>query len=92
MCKREHGHCLCFQYTHTAPPLARPKIAGMTLVVERPHIQYGSTILIRSDKQVKSVSVWEKDNVELISIEMPRVVVHSVYNPPNEKFVLPALG
>ena len=38
------------------------------------------------------VSVWEEDNVELISIEMPVVVVHSVYKPPNQKFVLPALG
>ena len=30
--------------------------------------------------------------MELITIEMPGVVVHSVYKPPNEKFVLPALG
>ena len=36
---------------------------------------------------MKGVSVWE-----LISIEMPGAVVHSVYKPPNEKFVLPALG
>ena len=41
---------------------------------------------------MKGVYVWEQDNVELISIEMPGVVVHSVYKPPNEKFVLPALG
>ena len=42
--------------------------------------------------KVKGVSVWDQDNVELISIEMPGVVVHSVYKPPNEKVVLPALG
>ena len=30
--------------------------------------------------------------MELISIEMAEIVVHSVYKPPNEKFVLPALG
>ena len=41
---------------------------------------------------MKGVSVWEQDNVELISIEMPGVVVNSVYKPPNEKFVLLALG
>ena len=29
--------------------------------------------------------------MELISIEMPRVVIHSMYKPPNEKFVLRAL-
>ena len=92
MCKREHCHCLCLQKTHRAPHLARPKIPGMTLIAERPHIKYGIAILIRSDLKVKGVSVWEQDNVELISIEMPGVVVHSVYKPPNEKFVLPALG
>ena len=92
ICKREHCHCLCLQGTHIAPHLTRPKITGMTLVAERPRIKYGSAILIRSDLKVKGVYVWEQDNVELISIEMPGVVVHSVYKPPNEKFVLPALG
>ena len=92
MCKREHCHCLCLQETHRVPHLAMPKIPGMTLIAERPHIKYGSAILIRSDLKGKCVSVWEQDNVELISIEMPGVVVHSVYKPLNEKFVLPALG
>ena len=90
MCKREH--CLCLQETHKAPHLAKPKTAGMTLRAEQPYIKYGSAILIRSDLKVKSVSVWEQDNVELISIEMPGVVVHFVCKPPNEKFVLLALG
>ena len=88
---KEHCHCLCLKETHRAPHLARPKIPGMTLIAERPHIKYGSAILIRSDLKVKGVSAWEKDNVELISIEMPGVVVHSVYKPPNEKLVIPAL-
>ena len=77
MCKREHCHCLCLQETHRAQHLARPNITGMTLIAERPHIKYGSAILIRSDLKVKSVSVWEKDNVELISIEMAGVIVHT---------------
>ena len=92
MCKREHCHCMCLHETHRAPHRARLKIPGMTLIAERPHIKYGSAFLIRSDLKVKGVSVWKQDNVELISIEMPRVVVHSVYKAPNEKFVLPALG
>ena len=83
MCKREHWHCLCLQETHIATHLARPKIPGMTLIAERSHIKYGSAILIRSDLKVKGVSVSEQDNVELISIELPGVVVHSVYKPPN---------
>ena len=92
MCKRKHRNSLCLQETHRAPHLARSKIPGMTLIAERLHIKYGSAILIRSDLKVKGVSVWEQDNVELISIEMPGLVVHSVYKPPDEKFVLPALG
>ena len=68
------------------------KIPGMTLIAERPHIKYCSAILIRSNMKVKGVSVWEQHNVELISIEMLGVVVHSVYKAPNEKFVLQALG
>ena len=82
MYKREHCNCLCIQDTHRAPHLARPKIPGMTLIAERAHIKHGSAILIRSDLKVKGVSVWEQDIVELISIEMPGVVVHSVCKPP----------
>ena len=91
-CKIEHCHCVCIKETHRAPHLARPKIHGRTLIAERPHIKYGSAILIRSDMKVKGVSVLEQNNVKLMSIEMPGVVVHSVYKPRNEKFVLPVLG
>ena len=62
----------------------------MILIAERCHINYDSTIFIRSDLKVNSLYVWEQNNVEPISIEMPGVVTHSVYIP-NEKFVLPAL-
>ena len=64
----------------------------MRLITEGPHIKYGNVILIRSDLNVKCVSVWEKDNVELISIGMPGVVVHSVYKLPYDECVLQALG
>ena len=49
MCKSEHCHCLCLKETHIVPHLARPKLPGITLITERPHIKYGSAILIRSD-------------------------------------------
>ena len=35
MCKRECCHCLYLQETHRSTNLPRPKIAGMSLVVER---------------------------------------------------------
>ena len=73
MCKRECCHCLCLQETHRSTNLPRPKIAGMSLVVERPHNNYGSAILIRND-----LKIYERvqGTVELITIVMPGVVVH----------------
>ena len=60
---------------------------------ERPHInKYGGVILIRSDLKVKRISVWEQGNIELIPNDMPGVIVHSVYKPPNENLVLSVLG
>ena len=92
MCKDKHCHCLCLQETHRAKDKARPKIPGMTLVAERPHNKYGSAVFIRNDLKVKSISVCAEENVEFLTIELPDVVVHSVYKPPNEKCVLPPLG
>ena len=64
----------------------------MSLVVERPHNKYGSTILMRNDLKVKKIYERAQGTVEIITIVMPGVVVHSVYKSPNEPFELPALG
>ena len=64
----------------------------MTLVAERPHDKYGSAIFIRDDLKVKIISVTAANHVEVITAELPDVVVHSVYKPPSEQFVLPPLG
>ena len=53
--KREYCHCLCLQETHRSTNLPRPKMAGISLVVERPHNKYGSAILIRNDLKVKKI-------------------------------------
>ena len=91
MCKRECCHCLCLQELHRATNLQRPKIAGMSLVVERPHNKYGSAILIRND--LKVMKIYERvQGTVVITIVMSGVVVHSVYKPPNDLFELPALA
>ena len=92
MCKREHCHCLCLQETHRPTNLTRPKIAGMSLVAEHPHNKYGSAILIRDDLKVDNFYERVQGTVELITIVMSGIVVHSVYQPPNNQFVHPALG
>ena len=64
----------------------------MSLVTERPHNKYGSAILIRDDLKVDDVCERVQRTVELITIVVSGVVVHSVYKPPNDQFALPALG
>ena len=78
MCKRECCHCLCLQETHRSTNLPRPKIAGMSLVVERPHTKYGSAIIIRNDLKVNKIYEIVQGTVEIITIVMPGVVVHCV--------------
>ena len=41
---------------------------------------------------MKSISVTAANHVEVITAELPDVVVHSVYKPPREQVVLPPLG
>ena len=63
----------------------------MSLVAERPHNNYGSAILIRDDLKVNNVYERVQGTVELITIVMSGVVVHSVFKPPNDQLALLAL-
>ena len=72
MCKRECCHCLCFQETHRSTNLPRPKIAGMSLVVERPHNKYGSAILIRNDLKVKKTNERGTNGYSLHAVGVPQ--------------------
>ena len=90
LCKEQH--CLCIKETHRGARKARPRIPGMTVVAKRPHNKYGSAIFIRDDLKVKSISVTAVNHVEVITAELPDVVVHSVYKPPSKQFIIPPLG
>ena len=46
----------------------------------------------RDDPNVKSIPVTAANHVEVITAELPDVVVNSVYKPASEQFVLPTLG
>ena len=90
--KEQHCHCLCLQETHRGERKARPRIPGVLLLAERPHDKYGNAIFIRDDLKVNIISVTAANHVEVITAKIPDVVVHSVYKPPSEQFVLPPLG
>ena len=90
MCKRECCHCLCLQETHRSTNLPRPKIAGMLLVVERPHNKYGSAILIQNDLKVKKIYERVQGTVELITIQNPTAQstqIESVISVPIKDFI-----
>ena len=91
MRKEQHCHCLCLQETHRSKDHARPRIPGMALVAERPHNKHGSSVFIRDGLKVNNISVCEEGNVELITVELSGVIVHSMYKPPPEPFRLLAL-
>ena len=61
---------------------AIPSIPGMALAAEHPHNKHGSSVFVRDGLKVNSISVCEEDNVEFITVELPGVVVHSVYKQP----------
>ena len=41
---------------------------------------------------MNTISVCEGENIELNTVELPGVIVYSMYKPPPEPFRLPALG
>ena len=92
LCMIQHCHCLCLQQTHRAKDQPRPYIPGMTLVAERPHTKHGSSVFVRDGLNVNSISACEEDNVEFITVDLPGVVVYSLYKPPPEPYLLPPLG
>ena len=92
LCKIQHCHCLCLQETHRAKDQAMPKIPGMPLIAERPHNKHGSSVFVRDCLKLNRISVCEEENVELITVELPGVVVHSLYKPPPEPCLIPPLG
>ena len=89
LCKEQHCHCLCLQETHRGERKAMPRIPGITLVEERPHDKYGSAIFIRDDLKVKSSSATATNHVEVITAELPDVVVHlSISHPASSLYSL----
>ena len=90
MCKEQHCHCLWSP--RNSKDQARPRIPGMALVAECPHNKHDSFVFIRDGLKVNNISVCEEGNVELITVELPGVIVHSMYKPPPESFRLSALG
>jgi len=53
---------LCIQETHRGPIQDRPRIPGMTLVIESPHEKYGSAIFVKAGTSAEST--LNSNNIE----------------------------
>jgi len=87
MIKEQDCEILLLQETNRGEDQNRPKINGMTLIIERPHNKYGSAIFLKSNIAVKSASKSETNNIEILTVDLGKCSITSIYNPPNENFV-----
>lgn len=86
MVKDQDCEILFLQETHRGEDQNRPKINGMTLIIERPHNKYGSAIFVKSNIADKSASK-SKTNIEILTVDVGKCSIMSIYKPPSEKFV-----
>lgn len=77
---------LCIQETHRDMASSRPKIPGMISIGEIPNKQYGSAIFSKPGLIIESSEHSNTENIEIITIEVKRCTVISIYKPPNIDF------
>lgn len=74
------------QETHRSEEMNNPRIKGMKLVAIRPHRKYGSAIFVRTSIDVTSSQISEINDIEILTIEVGKCTVTSIYKPPNSIF------
>jgi len=58
----------------------------MRLVVERPHSKYGSAIFTKPDLDIISTGITDKNNIEIMTIDLKQCTITSIYKPPSVPF------
>lgn len=92
LCRTHRCDILCIQETHRNLTAHRPKIDGMQLVIEQPSAKHGSAILVRNDISVTSAEKTYHNEIEVLTIEVGKFTVTSVYKPPGKDFVFTPPG
>jgi len=86
ICKETPCDIICIQKTHRGKDRNKPKIREMKLVAEIPHDKHGSVIFTKPMLEIKSSNVTNDVGIEILTIELTKCTVTSVYKPLNIPF------
>lgn len=59
----------------------------MRLAIEIPHNKHGSAIFTKANKLITSVGSTNVNDIEILTVEMGKCTITSVYKPPNTSFI-----
>ena len=91
LCREHQCDILCLQETHRGPKHHRPRVEGMTTLIERPHEKHGSIMLAKNGTIIESTSKSDENNIEVLTAELRGITITSVYKPPPTPFVMPEI-
>jgi exonuclease III len=86
ICKENNCDALLLQETHRGIEGVRPRVEGMKLILERPHDKYGSAVFVRENITVDSACLTCTDDIEILTVEINKCTITSVYKPPLKPF------
>ncbi|KAL4121149.1 hypothetical protein QTP88_013714 [Uroleucon formosanum] len=89
LCKENSCDVLYMQETHRGENMNNPRINGMKLAAIRPPRKYGSAIFVCSSIDVTSSQITERDDIEILTKDVGKCTVTSIYKPPNSTFEKP---
>lgn len=91
LCREHQCDILCLQETHRGSKHPRPRVEGMTTLIERPHEKHGSVMLAKNGTIIESTSKSDENNIEVLTAELRGITITSVYKPPPTPFLMPEI-
>jgi len=88
LCRAHSCDVICLKEIHRDKDMKTPRINGMKLAALRPHRKYDSAIFVKPNIQVTSSETTETNDIKVLTVDLGKYSVTSVYKPPSSTFVL----